>query len=208
MSNKIPEPDVSPAMQRILSALARKPNMAASDLADEAFVGLTTLACGGYISVLRKRGLIFISGWRKVNGRFTTPLYSGGTGVDVPRPRIDETNRDAPGMHRILEVLREFGPLTYREIAHFSGLSANTVKNSGFLNALIAQKRIHIGGWRHALNGPMSPVYHLGEGLPVDKPQPVTTAEKCRQHRARSRIRATTADDFIAQLATVAQTAR
>ena len=208
MSNKIPEPDVSPAMQRILAALARKPNMAASDLAEEAFVGLTTLACGGYISVLRKRGLIFISGWRKVNGRFTTPLYTGGSGVDVPRPRIDETNRDAPGMHRILEVLREFGPLTYREIAHFSGLSANTVKNSGFLNALIAQKRIHIGGWRHALNGPMSPVYHLGEGLAVDKPQPVATAEKCRQHRARSRIRATTADDFITQLATVAQTAR
>ena len=52
-----------------------------------------------------------------------------------------------PGMHRVLETLEHYGTLTYREIAQFSGLSRHTVKNSGFLYALIAQERIHIGGW-------------------------------------------------------------
>ena len=186
----VPETNVSPAMQRILAILAKKSNMAVSDISAEAFVGVTTLACGGYISVLKKRQLIFISGWRKVNGRFTTPLYSRGNTADVPRPRIDDSSRDAPGMHRIVETLARYGHLTYREIAEFSGLSPSTVKNSGFLAALVAQQRIHIGGWRRSLNGPMSPVYHLGPGEAVSKPVPLSAADKSRQHRERVRISA------------------
>lgn len=185
-----PEDVTSPAMQRILGVLEKKSNMAVSDISAEAFVGITTLACGGYISSLKRRQLIYISGWRKIKGRFSTPLYSMGSHTDVPRPKIDETSRDAPGMHRILETLQRYGELTYRDIARYSGLSLNTVKNSGYLDAMVAQGLIHVGAWRRSRNGPMSAVYFTGPGVSVEKPNPITGAEKCKRHRDRERISA------------------
>jgi hypothetical protein len=185
---KTPETLASPAMRRILAVLEKKANMSVSDISAEAFVGMTTLACGGYMRTLKQRRLIFVSGWRKVKGRFSTPLYSRGDHPDVTRPRIDDTSRDAPGMDRIVAVLKRCGDLTYREIAQFSGLSLNTVKNSGFLDALIAQKRIHIVGWKHSNKGPMSPVYRNGPGAAAAKPKPLSGAEKSRRHRDRERI--------------------
>ena len=177
-------------MQRILRVLEKKNNMSVSDIAAEAFVGTTTLACGGYIKAMKARRLIFISGWRKTQGRFSTPLYSQGDHPDVVRPRIDETNRDAPGMWKILETLQRYGNLSYRDIARFSGLSANTVKNSGYLSALVAQKRIHIGSWRRSQGGPMLAIYHAGPGVAAEKPAPVSSAEKSKQRRERLRIAA------------------
>ena len=187
---KIPELVASPAMQRILGVLEKKSNMSISDLSAEAFVGVSTLACGGYIAALKKRQLIYVSGWRKVKGRFSTPLYSLGKIDDVPRPRIDDSNRDAPGMRSIVATLERYGQLTYREIAQFSGLSLNTVKTSGFLGALITQERIHIGDWRRSSRGPMSPVYASGPGTAAPKPPSLTSAQKDSRHRSRLKIAA------------------
>ena len=186
----IPELVASPAMQRILGVLEQKSNMSISDISAEAFVGVSTLACGGYIAALKKRRLIYVSGWRKVKSRFSTPLYSLGLLDDVPRPRIDDSNRDAPGMRRIVETLNRYGHLTYREIAQFSGLSLNTVKNSGFLDALLVQGRIHIGDWRRSSHGPMSPVYVCGPGDAAPKPPSLTSAQKDSRHRSRLKIAA------------------
>ena len=186
----VPEPETSPGMQRVLRVLEKKSGMSVSDLSAEAFIGVTTLACGGYIRALKKHRLIFISGWRQLKGRFSTPLYSLGDQPDVPRPLIDDSNRDAPGMWRILDTLKIYGPLSYRDIARFSGLSLNTVKNSGYLDALIAQERIHIGGWQRSTAGPMSPLYFYGPGKAVPKPPALGAAEKSRMHRKRNRIAA------------------
>ena len=182
----VPEPKTSAAMQRVLAVLRRHGNMAAADIAAEAFVGVTTLACGGYIRALKARGLIYISGWRKVGGRFSTPLYSGGNLPDIARPRIDETNRDAPGMRRIVATLARFGALDYRQIAELSGLSVNTLKNSGFLDALIVQQRIHVAAWKRSPKGPMSPVYRLGADAAAPRPDPLNAAEKSRRQRQRA----------------------
>ena len=187
---KTPELVSSPAMQRILGVLEKKSNMSVSDISAEAFVGVSTLACGGYIAALKKRQLIYISGWRKVKGRFSTPLYSLGKLEDVPRPRIDDSNRDAPGMRTIVATLERYGNLTYREIAQFSGLSLNTIKNSGFLDALVTQGRIHIGDWRRSSRGPMSPVYASGPGTAAPKPPSLTSAQKDSRHRSRLKIAA------------------
>ena len=184
----IPEIIASPAMKRILRVLEGKTHMSASDISAEAFVGVTTLACGGYIKALKARRLIFISGWRQVKGRFSTPLFSLGDQPDVERPRVDESNRDAPGMWRILQTLERYGHLTYREIAQFSGLSLNTVKNSGYLAALVAQRRIHVCAWRRSQGGPMLAVYCFGDGVAAEKPEAVSPREKSRRHRERVRI--------------------
>jgi hypothetical protein len=185
---KTPEPVSSPAMRRILGVLEKKPNMSIADISTEAFVGVSTLACGGYIAALKRQELIYVSGWRKVKGRFATPLYCQGQADDVPRPRIDESNRDASGMDRIVATLAHYGQLTYREIAQFSGLSLNTVKNSGFLAALITQKRIHIADWRRSAHGPLSPVYACGPGEAAPQPPALSSAQKDSRHRARQRI--------------------
>ena len=187
---KIPELVSSPAMRRILGVLEKKPNMSISDISAEAFVGVSTLACGGYIAALKRQKLIYISGWRKTNSRFATPLYCLGQLADVARPRIDESSRDAPGMNRIVAALARYGQLTYREIAQFSGLSPNTVKTSGFLGALIAQGRIHIGGWRRSSHGPLSPLYACGPGAAAPKPAALTRAQKDSRRRSRQRIAA------------------
>ena len=179
----------TPAIHRILAALDAKPGMSASDIAEEAFVGVTTLACGGYLAVLRKKQLIHVSGWRQIKGRFTTPLYTRGPGVDVPRPQVDDTNRSAPGMDTIVSALERYGALTYREIAQFSGLSPNTVMNSGFLDALIAQRRIHIVDWRRGALGPMRPVYASGDGPAAPKPVVLSHAQRSERYRERERIK-------------------
>ena len=187
---KTPELVSSPAMRRILNVLEQKSNMSISDISAEAFVGVSTLACGGYIAALKRQKLVYVSGWRKIKGRFATPLYCLGQLADVLRPRIDESNRDAPGMDRIVATLARYGRLTYREIAQFSGLSVNTVKNSGFLDALIAQGRIHVADWRRSAHGPLSPVYACGPGVAAPKPAALTRAQKDRRRRARQRIAA------------------
>ena len=196
---KIPELVSSPAMRRILGVLEKKPNMSIADISAEAFVGVSTLACGGYIAALKRQQLIYVSGWRKTNSRFATPLYCLGQAEDVPRPRIDESNRDAPGMDRIVDSLARYGRLTYREIAQYSGLSRNTVKNSGFLDALVVQQRIHVSGWRRATHGPMSPVYALGAGQAQPRPAPLDSAQKSDRHRRRTRI-AARGDGLSAQM--------
>lgn len=205
MKNKALPETMTPALQRILRALESQPNMAVADIAAQAFVGVSTLSCGGYIRGLKERHLVHISGWRKVKGRFSTPLYSAGDKPDVPRPRIDETNRDAPGMDRIVEVLIQFGGQTYREIARFTGLSPNTVKNSGYLEALLVQKRIHIASWKRSRNGPMAPVYIAGPGTNAEKPAVLTSGEKNSRHRARLRL-ATEGGELKAQIAGLVRT--
>ncbi len=185
MTSKFCRDEMTPAQERILAVLRRQPNMAAADIAAQAFVGMSTLVCGGYIRVLKNRVFIHVSGWRKIKGRFSTPLYSIGNKPDVVRPLVDETNREAPGMERIVSVLANMGGLTYREIAKFSGLSSNTLKNSGYLRALLAQGRIHVGQWRRSRNGPMSPVYVAGPGVDAAKPPALTPGEKNRRHRCR-----------------------
>ena len=185
---KIPDLAGSPAMQRIMSALHRKSNMSASDISEEAFVGLTTLACGGYIRALKNMRLIYVSGWRQVKGRFSTPLHSLGDLPDVARPEVDNSCRDAPGMWKILAVLERLGPLSYHDIALHSGLSPNTIKNSGYLDALVVQKHIHISSWRRSRNGPMLPIYMAGAGQNTAKPEVISRGEKGTRNRTRKRL--------------------
>jgi len=49
----VPSEKNSPAIKRILALLANLSDISASDLSREAFVGITTLACGGYRKELR-----------------------------------------------------------------------------------------------------------------------------------------------------------
>ena len=184
----IPDSVTSPAMRQILCVLEKKSNLSVSDISAQAFVGVTTLACGDYLKTMKAQQRIYVSGWRKANGRFSTPLYSFGHQPDVARPKIDDSCRDAPGMRRILETLERYGHLNYHDIARFPGLSPNTVKNSGYLSALIAQQRIHIGSWQRSRGGPMLPIYHAGAGVSVQKPPSITATEKSRNHRERERM--------------------
>ena len=93
-----PSEHTSPAMQRILALLVRKSDMSASDMSREAFVGITTLACGGYLKALRAKKLVHVSGWRKTRNGFVTPLFSLGYRPDLPRPRFEDEDRDSAGL--------------------------------------------------------------------------------------------------------------
>lgn len=190
----------SPAMQRLLAVLANKSGMSASDLAKEAFVGLTTLACGGYMKALRETRRVHVSGWRKTPKGFVTPLYSLGDKPDLPRPLFKDIDRDSAGMGQIISALQKNGAMTYREIAEASGLSANTIKNARYMDILVAQKRVHIVGWRRNQAGPMTALYQAGEGRSVPRPAALSSAQKCR--RARSKAQALSADrSMLGQMA-------
>ncbi len=192
----------SPAMQRILALLAKKSDMSASDLSGEAYVGITTLACGGYLKALRERHLIHVSGWRKARNGFVTPLYSLGNQTDLPRPRFEDEDRNSEGMNKIVAALQRLGDMTYLEAAEATGLSANTIKNARYMDILVKQNRIHVSCWRRNRAGPMVAVYASGKGLPAEKPSPFSRAEKCR--RSREKKRAIFSDRSItAQLARI-----
>ena len=184
--NPIPVSNSSRARERILNALRRAPGLSKEEIGERAFVALTTLSGGGYLKTLRQEMAIFISGWRRnASGAFTTPLYSVGRGEDCKRPRITIENRAAPGMGRLFDAVRDFGPIDYRQAAKIAALSPNTVKNSGYLEALVAQRKIHIADWRRGRNGPMRPVYEFGPGKEAPQPNPRSHAENSRLHRQR-----------------------
>ena len=178
----------SPAMQRILALLARKSDMSASDISHEAFVGMSTLACGGYLKALRARRLVHVSGWRKTRNGFVTPLFSQGDRPDLPRPEFSDEDRDSQGLKLIVSALARFGMLTYRDAAQATGLSSNTIKNARYMEILVKQKRIHIAAWRRNRAGPMIAVYALGDDPPAEKPCPLSHAEKCRRSREKKLV--------------------
>lgn len=195
----IPKVTDSPAMQRILGVLARKADMSASDLSREAFVGITTLACGGYLKALRKGRLVHVSGWRKTPKGFVTPLFSLGDRPDLPRPKFEDGDRDSVGMGLIVSALERLGKLTYLEAALATGLSSNTIKNARYMDILVKQKRIHLAAWRRNRAGPMIAVYAAGDKPAAEKPIPLSGFEKCR--RFREKERALSADrGVVAQL--------
>ena len=183
----LPSKTNSPAIQRVLALLAKKADMSASDISQEAFVGITTLACGGYLKALRARGLVHVSGWRKTGKGFVTPLFSLGNHADLARPRFSDEDRDSAGMTRIVDCLQRRGMLTYLEVAEASGLSANTIKNARYMSILVKQQRIHVAAWRHNRAGPMVAVYAAGNGSAAGKPAPLSHAEKCRRSREKKR---------------------
>ena len=183
-----PSENTSPAMQRILALLSRKSDMSASDMSREAFVGVTTLGCGGYLKALRAKKLVHVSGWRKTRKGFVTPLFSLGDRPDLPRPRFEDEDRDSAGMGQIVAALQRFGAMTYLEAAQATGLSPNTIKNARYMDVLVKQKRIHISAWRRNRAGPMVAVYSVGFAPPAEKPAPLSHAEKCRRSREKSRV--------------------
>jgi hypothetical protein len=182
----IPESSNSRAKERILNALRRAPGLSKEEIAERAFVALTTLSGGGYLKALREEKVIFVSGWRR-NGScgFSTPLYSLGTGPDYPKPSIEDENRSAPGMQKLLEAIERHGPVDYRQAAALAGLAAVTAKNAGYLRALASQGKVHICGWRRARNGPMRPLYCIGAGADQPPLSAYTPAEKSRTYRRR-----------------------
>jgi predicted ArsR family transcriptional regulator len=183
----VPECISSAALQRILALLAKKSDMSASDISQEAFVGKTTLACGGYLKALRARQLVHVSGWRKTHKGFVTPLFSLGGHPDLRRPKFTDEDRDSIGMNQIVAALEQMGQLTYLEAAQATGLSSNTIKNARYMDILVKQKRIHLATWRRNRAGPMIAVYAAGQGEAAKKPAPLSHAEKCLNSRVKKR---------------------
>ena len=174
-------------MQRILAIMVSMSDMSASDISREAFVGITTLACGGYLKALRTRRLVHVSGWRKTGKGFVTPLFSLGDRPDLPRPEFKDEDRDSAGMNRIVGALERGGMMTYIEAAQATGLSSNTIKNTRYMDILVKQKRIHIAAWRRNRAGPLIAVYGFGFGCSAEKPAPLSIADKCRRCREKKR---------------------
>lgn len=182
----LPALDHSRAVQRVIDVLRRSPGLSKEEIAERAFVGAATLSGGGYLKAMKDGGLIHVSGWaRNASGGFTTPLYSAGASADCARPQVTPQNRAAPGMQRLLEAVRDAGPLDYREAAAAAGLSPNTVKNAGYLELLVEQGKLHVTAWRRGRKGPMRPVYAYGPGEAAPKPAAFSPAEKSRSHRWR-----------------------
>lgn len=180
-----PEASLTPAMRRILAALRREGPMSSREIADKAHVAKTSLDGGGYLKRLKAEGMIHIAGWQKNSNGFTTPLYGVEAAKDCPMPHFSERDRDSPGLARIVAALGRAGPMTYREIALAAGLSTNTIKNSGYMDILVRQRRAHISEWRRNRQGPMVAVYTAGPGRNATKPAPLSQAEKMQRWRVK-----------------------
>jgi len=180
--------DISPSMQRILDLLRIDAPLSPIEISLQAFVARTTLEGGGYLRKMKEMGLIHVEGWAKNHNGFTTPLYALGAKADCPRPKFQSIDRDSAGMAKIIAVLHEHGKLDYREAAAHAGMSASTVKNSGYMDTLLEQKRIYIAGWRRGANGHYSPQYAAGPGENQNKPALLSRRDIMQRHRQRRRV--------------------
>lgn len=203
---RIDDLPASPAYSRILAALARQSGLTREELARAAYVSMTTLSGGGYLQRLRAQGRIYISGWRRnAGGAFSIPQFSLGAGPDFPRPTITLSNRAAAGMERLVEAIRTSGPLDYRQAAAAADLSPHTVKNAGYLDALLAQERIHIESWQRGRRGAPRPLFMAGPGDNAPRPEALSAREKSRSYRQRQLA---SADGFADQLRRYARSRR
>lgn len=179
---------LSPAMQRILSVLQSRGLLSAKEIAQHAFVALTTLEGGGYLKKMKQMGLIRVEGWLKNQNGFTTPTYALGSGLDCPRPKFVAKDRDSRGMAKIVKALETSANLDYKEIANLAGLSVNTIKNARYMESLLQQERVHISAWRRNRKGQQCPLYSAGEGKSAQKPPLLTRQEIMSRYRERQRV--------------------
>lgn len=188
-TSRVPAIASSPAIGRVLAALeAAGEPLSVHEIAERAFIGLSTLQGGGYLRLMKDSGLIHVGGWRRGLAGFNIPLIALGAGDDVPRPRLTAQDRMSPGMLALLEALEQHGDMTDREAALAAGLSPNTVRNAGYMVQLHQQKRIHIASWRRSKNGPMAAVYGHGEGIDAPQPKAFSAAAKAQRYRDKQRI--------------------
>lgn len=179
---------LSPAMCRILAVLQSRSPLSAKEISEHAFVALTTLEGGAYLKKLKEMGLVRVEGWSKNHNGFTTPIYALGAGPDCPRPKFRAMDRDSKGMARIVDVLETTANLGYREIASLAGLSINTIKNGGYMEALLKQGRVHVSAWRRNRKGQQCPLYSAGSGVSAEKPPLLTRQEIMSRYRERQRV--------------------
>lgn len=183
-------------MQRILAVLKELPDLNVEALARAACVSRKILVFGGYLKQLREQGLIHVGAWQRNPLGGYSALYRWGPGYDLARPQLRRQERNSPGVRSIEQALAEHGPMGYRQLAEVTGLSRNTLKNGGYLDALLVQQRIHIQRWERNPRGPMRAIYAAGEGVSAPRPQPLNNAEKSRRYRERKQVLAPHSDAF------------
>jgi len=186
------------ATTRILNALRESPGLSPELIAERAFIGRSTLSGGGYLKKMKEAGLIHISGWqRNGSGSFSTPQYSAGAGEDLPRPKFTRLSRQSPGILRLYKAIEEFGPLDYRQAAKLACLAECSVKNGGYLETLVAQKKIRIVEWRPGKRGSLYPLYEVGSARSVPPPETLAPTPGLRELR---RYASPAARSLVAQL--------
>ena len=83
----------SRAMQRVLDCLTTRGDLTADQIAQCAFVAITTLTKGGHLRAMEAQGLIHVCEWNPppVSGMWA-PVWRAGSGQSVPRPaRVSNT---------------------------------------------------------------------------------------------------------------------
>ncbi|WP_371322626.1 hypothetical protein VX159_09350 [Dechloromonas sp. ZY10] len=183
-------------MQRILAVLKGQPDLNVEAIALAACVSRKTLVFGGYLKQLRQQGLIHVGAWQRNPLGGYSPLYRWGPGDDLVRPRMQRQERNSAGVRSIEQALAEHGPMGYRQLAEVTGLSRNTLKNGGYLDALLVQRRIYILRWERNPRGPMRAIYAVGQGISAPRPLPLNNAEKSRRYRERKQVLGPRSDAF------------
>lgn len=185
--------------QRIISALNDPLGLSLDALAVATGIDRKCLAYGGYLSTLRRLQLIHIGGWLRTESGGFQPVYRAGPGQELPRPKVRLFELDSAGIRLIERVLQTQGPMGYRELAEATGLACSTLKNGGYLDALLIQQRIYIECWERSSRGRMRAVYAAGNGHQAEQPTPFSAAEKSRRFRLK-KLGATSRQDDWEQL--------
>ena len=177
----------TPALLRVLKALAEHSPLTARQIAAKAYVSERTLTCGGYLKSLRSAGLIHISEWIRTPAGGLAASYRCGDAPDQPRAKKAQQPRQTDRLEHIVQLLQARGPLSYREVASILGLAPVIIKNARYMTQLVEQERIHIAHWRRNRAGPMQAVYATGPGISAARPAPFSRAEVSRRSREKQR---------------------
>ncbi len=119
MSRLPPTLDTSRGMQRVVAALQNR-SLRSEQIAELAFVAITTLTKGGYLRALEAQGLIYVCGWSHpaVSGRWA-PIWRAGTGPSMPPPaRVSNTEYARRWRHKRGNGLK----VVQRQMARLPGL--------------------------------------------------------------------------------------
>lgn len=178
----------SAVMVRVMKLIHSGVNLDAWELADRAFTTRRNLDY--YLSILKKCGLVRITGWKRKVGKGAAwmALYGwGGSERDEPVPRKTSDRRfDVEGSAlalKIITYIKEYGPCTTAEVAYGLNLSEEHARLT--MSEMRYQRAIHRTGWTKSPKLVTIPTYSAGDGKDAPRPPKVTRCQSTANRKKR-----------------------
>lgn len=183
---------MSPTEKRIFLALQKGP-LSANAASVKVFCDRNSA-----YQILRtfyQEGMVHICAWERPPRGCCGPVYALGPGDDAPRPApVAKTKRQTISIPDRVRAVLATGDKSIDAASEGACISRDHARH--LLRLMHQAKEVHIVGWVRKTRGPYTPIYRLGEGADIQKPDPLPASIKCAKYQ--NKLKKTHGDNYPA----------